>query len=66
MTKEEAKEIYDATVKPAKDQLELARIERAEFREQLDEVCKRAKEAYQEYKDIAREARRIYYKNIGE
>ena len=66
MNREEAKEIFDSTVKPYKDNLELARVERAELKGQYDEACKQCKKAYQEYKQAALEAREIYNQNIGE
>jgi len=66
MTREEAVELFDAAVKSARDRLELARVERAELKEQYDEACKEAKIVYKEYKAIALEARKIYLQNIGE
>ena len=66
MDKQEAKEIYDATVRIPKDLLEIARGERADRKAEYDDACKQAKKAYEEYKAIAKEAQTTYYRNIGE
>ena len=57
MTKEEVKEIFNSSVKVYKDNLELARTERNELKEQYDEACKQCRKAYQEYKQAALDAK---------
>ena len=66
MTKEEAKEIFDSTVRLYRNLLEMARIERDTRKDEYDEARKQCKKAYQEYKEVAIEAREIYLQNIGE
>ena len=66
MTKEEAREIFNTSVKVYKNLLEMARIERDTRKDEYDEARKQCKKAYQEYKEVAIEAREIYLQNIGE
>lgn len=65
MTKEEAKEIYDKTVKPYKDRWEILAAERDSLKEQWKQAKKDALEARVAMRDVQREAQGIYYKSIG-
>lgn len=66
MTKEEAEDIFRAAVKPYKDRKELALAEYKSLMEQCKEALKEKREACEEYKLAALEARGIYQRNIGE
>jgi len=65
MTKEEAKEIYDKTVKPYKDRWEILALERDSLKEQWKQATKDALEARQIMVEVQKEAQGIYYKSIG-
>jgi hypothetical protein len=66
VNKKEAKEIYDNTVKPYKDRLELARAEHKELERQCNDALKERRKAYAEYKEVAKTAQTLYYRSIGE
>jgi len=65
MTKEEAKEIYDKTVKPYKDRWEILASERDSLYAQWKQAKKDALEARQIMVEVQKEAQGIYYKSIG-
>jgi len=66
MTKEEAEEIFRATVKPYKDRKELAIAEHESLKQQCKDALKERREACAEYKQAALEAREIYQRSLGE
>ena len=66
MTREEAEDIFHATVKPYKDHKELAIAEHNALVEQCRDALEERRKANQEYKQAALEAREIYQRNIGE
>ena len=66
MTKEEAEDIFRATIKPYKDRKELAIAEHESLSQQCKDALKERREACAEYKQAALEARETYSQNIGE
>jgi len=70
MNKEEteqiAKDLFDSTVKPYFDRWELLDGECKELHQQWKDTLKDVQKARLEFRDVQKEARKRYYKSIGE
>jgi len=66
MIREEAEDIFRATVKPYKDRKELAIAEHESLKQQCKDALRERREACTKYKEAALEARKIYLQNTGE
>jgi len=66
LDKETAKKIFDETVRPYKEVWEVLAAERDSLRDQWKAAIEKALEARHKFRDVQKEAKAKYYRDIGE